>query len=91
MGSGSPNKFVMTVGPEFARWWTGEEHDDDEVVVVIELPALCDDGEFDECSVIWVFGRLYEECLDGDEVDDAGDVGRKMAVQIKFWVSKILI
>ena len=87
IGSGSPNRFVITAGPEFARWWTGEEHVEDDVVVVIELP--CEDGEL-EWSVICVFGRLYEECLDGDEVDEAGEVGRKIAKIYHLSVKSLL-
>lgn len=55
--------------------------------MVIELP--CEDGEL-EWSVICVFGRLYEECLDGDEVDEAGEVGRKIAKIYHLSVKSLL-
>lgn len=53
-------------------------------MVVIELLLPGDKDELDElvCSVICVLGRLelvYEECLDGDDTVEAGDVGRNIA------------
>lgn len=76
----SANKFVTIIGPEFARWCTGDAvHDDVDRLLLLLL--ACADDEL-EWSVIWVFGRpelLYEEWRDGDDVADAGDEGRKMA------------
>lgn len=54
---------------------------DDVVMDRLLLLLACADDEL-EWSVICVFGRpelVYDECLDGDEVADAGDEGRKIA------------
>lgn len=78
----SANKLLTIIGPELARWWTGDAVHDD-VDVMDRLLLLLAWAEELEWSVIWVFGRpelLYEEWREGDDVADAGDEGRKMAV-----------
>lgn len=70
------------MGPELARWWTGDAVHED-VDVMDRLLLLLAWAEELEWSVIWVFGRpelLYEEWREGDDVADAGDEGRKMAI-----------
>lgn len=84
----SANKFVTIIGPELARWCTGDAvHDEVDVMDRLLLLLAWAEDEL-ECSVIWVFGRpelLYDEWRDGDEVADAGDEGRKIAASCCSW------
>lgn len=76
----SANRLDTIIGPELARWCTGDAVHDDVDRLLLLLLAWADDEL--EWSVICVFGRpelLYEEWRDGDEVADAGDEGRKIA------------
>lgn len=86
------HRLATIVGPEFARWCTGDGLHDCDVMdrllllllIACAAIAAADDGEDVECSVICVFGRLvlddeYEEWREGDEVADAGDEGRNTA------------
>lgn len=77
----SAKRFETIMGPELARWCTGDAVHDDVVMDRLLLLLGWADDEL-EWSVIWVLGRpelLYDEWRDGDDVADAGDEGRKIA------------
>ncbi len=78
------------VGPELARWWTGDAVHDcdvmDRLLLLLLLLLLFNEWVGVEWSVICAFGRLelddddevYEEWR-GDDVADAGEEGRNTA------------
>lgn len=87
IGSLSQKLFGIIMGPELARWWTGEVVHDDVVRRLLLLLLRC-------CGVpklsIWFFIRP-DGCRIGVFVD-AGDDGRKTPVRTwTRWINKVFI